>query len=245
MDKVINIIRAIQKGVYYLELFLENKKAVGISMLILFVLAIGFAGAKKSNMAIIFLVMFYIIILLFTTTGWHSSARRFFKMVLFMDLPIIILCLFLAIKVFRDNNLMGTQFINITAIIYFLTWIFLSLIAKPKVARLVNEVMSVATTILFTAGTYYMSMKYGDYNIPDIITQSVENSSTYNSAIIQQQLQNELVKFFIYELGNAFFLLLLPYLCVSLFSMGLISIKEYWLNKRKEKDYWSLREEEK
>lgn len=164
------------------------------------------------------------------SSGWHSSVSKFLKMI-FLNMVCIAFLMVSIISSFTNISNIKTLFI-ILAIIYFCLWILLSIIAKPKVARLANEVFSAVLSIVFTVGTYVMGIALPEHLPSEVI------DSTYKSTEALEQIisQNEhaavvLYQSFAYWILENLFLCLLPFICVTIISMTAISIKEYWLKK--------------
>lgn len=236
-DRFVNMIKRIQKIVHSFEM---NVMVGWIPIIAGVVLIISQLVSLYFNIALLLFTSITLLLILITySKGWYLSAWKMGKLVLFGDIiPILLgISVIQYLRLQRDIE-MGDILLP-AIIIYFIAWICISLIAKSEVAKLVNEVVSIMTTIFFTAGTYIISIKYSSYSMSDALAKIIENQDLINVEIMKKNLEDELIRYMIYELASNLFILALPFLCISLFSMALISIKEYWLTKKGEKDYWS------
>ena len=149
---------------------------------------------------------------------WYISVVKFILTVVIWE---FIFCFFIMLGIKEFIKFSDITTFIIIFIIYLAIWFVFSILAKSDVSKLANEFISVITTIIFTIGTYVVSMKYGD--VPSLV-QKMNGPFFIDS-----------LKKVIFETG---FLILLPVLSVSLFCTLAVDIKDYYFKKCNRKEFW-------
>lgn len=122
---------------------------------------------------------------------------------------------------------------------FMILWVILSLVAEIKVAKLANEIISSLLTILFTAGTYISSIISSKYPSLEVIEKTYNNIHNLEEAISKNsQILSDIMPTIIVYICDKLFLYILPFLCISIFNITIISAKEYWFKKYGGKEFW-------
>ncbi len=219
----------------------ENKKKILIICGTALIGSLIFLFFKITSVAFILFMVLLFIFSYYPIHKWHSSVRQLVGLLLYFNiifgcLVIYELLLFLNHKGYFaiDNG-----FYIVFPIVYFILWYLISMIAKCEVAKLVNEFISAILTILFTAGTYISSIYLSTYPSIETIQRMYKNEQELEAALANgdEIISSILVSIVNYVLTKLY-LFILPFLCVSLFSMASISVKQYWLKKNNKNEVW-------
>ncbi|BCJ98407.1 hypothetical protein bsdcttw_14480 [Anaerocolumna chitinilytica] len=196
---------------------------------------------KFNGFAIILLMLLLFFISYYPVHKWHSSVRQMLKLLFSYNIIMVFLVVYeLVIYLEHYKHLfLNKAFVFIFTLVYFGLWYFTSLVAKSETAKLVNEIISVLLTILFTAGTYISSLYLSSYPSLETLEKMYKNEQELEVALStnSELIRNMLPSIFNYILTKIY-LLILPFLCISLFSMVTISIKAYWLKRNNRHDIW-------
>lgn len=231
IDKVMKGILKTQYLIYSAEK-LSAKKFV-IICLAIFALFLFFAIFGNYMVSSIFGFLLFLLVQLSMSIGWHSSVRRFMKMLLINLVYIAFILVGIFFSIIKFGNMM-TMF-PIFAIIYFSFWLLLSILAKSDIAKLVNEILSAFLSIVFTVGTYIMGIALPKHLPSEVIDSTYRSIDELEQAIMQDANTGIIVsQSIIYWLLENLFLYLLPFICVTIMSMTAISIKQHWLHKHPE-----------
>lgn len=187
----------------------------------------------------IFFIKFFVILLGFTCYLEHLvkvnlSAIAFLKATVVYNFVFI---LWICITIFSEqaNSSLDSMVLRYVVPIYFLFWIFMSLIMKTTISRIINEVMSGILTILFTAGTFISSLHAPNFTYDELnAMDSIPYDEILNSEMAARVLQA--LKYYVLMDVYKF---VLPFLCISLTSLVAINVKEYWLKKNGLKEVWN------
>ena len=236
-----------QRLVLTVELFIEmyRKIIVRIIQALFFIVLPIMAWLKLYN--VVFYLAIFIIFFIYTmfTIGWCVSVRQFVKVVFLINIFYITVFLGIGLAILKLNDISEMLLIKIALILYFILWFLLSLIAKSEVAKLVNEVISAMLTILFTAGTYIIGVKSSTYPSLDIIAKTYRNIDEFEKVISQNsQVGWDIFTSCLLWLLQKAFLIVLPFLCLSIFNIVAISVKKYWLEKHGIDDLWEQLEKQ-
>lgn len=245
--KFIYKINDAQKAVYKIEDFYTNCSWIIIAvMMILFIIAIILLKFGNSVVPSICGFLFLLLGHIGITKGWCHSVRKFLASVVLTNLYAVFL---IGVALANGNVFKGIPdkiIILMLLGIYFAIWMLLSLIAEREVAKIANEIVSVLFTIIFTAGTYVISMKFNDVTPMDVLRNTYQTEQQLEFAIAQQpQLESHIIKSAGYYYLEQVFLLALPFLCVSLFCTLEVDLKEYWLKKNNYEEFWTAIERKK
>lgn len=249
IDKIcINLYKKIKKVQHFVwlvdEIMEQNRKIVVYTYVILAISIFTLAEIKCITGTIVLAVLFMAVTHIDLVKGWCVSVRKFFISVVMSNLYIVILIGYLAIMNNTLNKHVSSKDVFVICmIVYFIAWTVLSLIAKPEVAKISNEIVSVIFTILFTAGTYIISLKFSDVPSLKALENAYKTAEQLEIAMSQStELTEQFFKSIIQYGMEQLFLFSLPFLCVSLFCTLEIDIKEYWLKKHKHEDFWEALE---
>lgn len=218
--------------------FVEN-----LSILIMSIWLIAYLGKYILGIGIIIVLGVYIVGK--QTDSWCTSLVKCTAMLisLFMGYFLCVIDFILNRK--QMNKLILIILIGYLTQRFLHEWYRISIISKPDVAKLANELISVCTTIIFTAGTYVESMFFNNVPSLSVIEKSHDSIEQLKMKLVTDvALQREI--FFSY--GKFFletaFLMLLPTLCVSLFATAVIDLKDYYMKKYEMEDFWARMERE-
>lgn len=225
---------------------LTTKQPEFVMMLMTIILSISMVVMLKMyalGISIISGIIIYITII--QTKAWCISLLKCTMILigLFVSYSFgvtgIILCM-------NETNTVFIILLIIMMTTYYLKlWFRISMTSQAAVAKLANEFMSVITTIIFTVGTYIISLALND--VPSLMQISRTYSSIEQLRI--QILTNPTLKMqFFSSCGKIFlevmFLLILPTLCISLLVTAVIDVKDYWMKKNNYEDFWTKWEKE-
>jgi len=202
------------------------------------ILIVGIILSTKLRKMSLFLILLSIFnILLTSVNGWHESAKKLLKLLLWYNLLIIGGVFSVIIFMISENKAIDSNYLKVIFIPYFIIWIIQSMLAKPEVARIVNEVLSACLTIVFTAGTYISSIIFSKY--PSLIEiGSIHDIEKSLNSHTESLIRDKYILALLNELFVELFMFILPFLCVSIFCLVAISVKQYWLKVTKQKEYW-------
>ncbi|MGB8454365.1 MAG: hypothetical protein WCD89_18800 [Anaerocolumna sp.] len=183
LNKFMNIVLKCQEGVGSFEKLSRSKIKIlsigGIMVLasIMFFCAKSYLIAEILGMLLLFFAIYIYI------QRWHSSVIQLFKVVFLFNAVFIACILEVIFAYLKQKSNYDFDFLAIFMPLYFVLWFFTSMIAKCKVARLVNEVVSAILTILFTAGTYISSLISNTYPSLDVLERTYRNEQELEAAL--------------------------------------------------------------
>ncbi|SFR77786.1 hypothetical protein [Anaeromicropila populeti] len=126
---------------------------------------------------------------------------------------------------------------------YIKYWIRLTFTVQNEISKLANELVSVLCTIIFTVGTYIVSIGFSDVPSFNVIQKSYKNIEELMGAITNnQELSKQIFLSCFKMIFELSFLMLLPTLCLSLLCTALVDIMQYYLKKNNLTDYWGTLE---
>ncbi|SES65437.1 hypothetical protein SAMN04487772_101227 [[Clostridium] polysaccharolyticum] len=174
------------------------------------------------------------------TESWCTSLIRCI---------IMLLSLFLGYSLCVIGFVLNRKHMNIfvlVVVIIYLTkkfladWYKISIISQSTVAKMANELISVFVTIMFTAGTYVESLVFNDVPSLSMIKKSYHSIEQLKIVLASSTVLQKKIFLAYGKLSmEVIFLMLLPTLCISLFITGIIDLKEYWMKKYGQEDFWT------
>ena len=234
IDKFMRFILCCQNGIFVLKELCEvhykmQYYIIGGNAALFFIFTIF----RNVFLSTLFLALLCATVYLRCLIGASSSASDFFVMILAYNLIAIVLA-FAIIYSHKNNDYFFENF-RIIVSIYFTLWVFMSLIIKINIARIINEIMSGILTILFTAGTFISSLNVPNFTYEELNSiDSIQFDEILNSEFATRVLQA--VKYYVLMDVYKF---VLPFLCISVTSLVAISVKEYWMKKNGLKEVWN------
>lgn len=161
------------------------------------------------------------------SVGWRKSVKKWLFLTVVVD-GIIIILLVDTINLPNGYH----QWMAITGIfLFFLLWIFFSLLAINRVAKLVNEIIASISATIFSIGTFLTSFYSPNMSQFTIQLQQLENNL---DNISDEEMIKSVGDLFVYEgvkIANGFFIIMLPIIGVSAICVVFILLKEYWMSK--------------
>lgn len=130
------------------------------------------------------------------------------------------------------NALNHSMLFSLWILIYALIWLFISLLANTKVAKLSNEIVSGLFVLIYTTLTYFISL-LSDKLILNYLSNVIPDVPSAYWVYLQRAADEGYgpTKLLLIIVGVC-----LPFIGLSCISIVLISLKEYWFEKYGEHD---------
>lgn len=117
-------------------------------------------------------------------------------------------------------------------LVYLFIWTFLSLVSDSKISLLVNEIISGLSATIFTIGTYVINISTVQYNLLSEVESLFKTTEMFEEALINGDVRAWSVVWILFlETLNIIFGAMLPVIGITTFSMILVKIKIYWMQK--------------
>lgn len=223
---------------------IKTKQVAFVESLVVFLMAfwlIVYLAKYILGMGIIIVLGVYIV--RNQTELWCTSLTRCIAMLisLFMGYSLCVIGFVLIRE--QINKLILILLIIYLTQRFLYEWYRISITSKSDIAKLANELISVCTTLVFTAGTYVESLVFSKVPSLRVIEKSYKSIAQLRielatNATLKLKILCAYGKLFM----EVIFLLLLPILCISLLSTALIDLKDFYMAKYKMEDFWTRME---
>ena len=241
-----NLIEVLQSIVFLVDEIMEQyKKIVHYICISTGILLITFAELNCKTGAILTGGLLMIILHINFVKGWCHSVRKYSLSVILTNFYFIVLVGTVTISSNLSGYVSSKRSFIVGMAAYCVIWMILTLIAETEVAKIANQIISILFTILFTVGTYIVSLELGNVPSLNALESAYKTTEQLEAAMNQSpELMEQIFKSMVrYGLEQAF-LYSLPFLCVSLFCTLEVDLKEYWLKKNGKEDFWARMERE-